>query len=55
VLSEDLGARRSWLEKAMDHHLTPEERKMLMEASEIMLLQLTASGYLRRITIRNPK
>jgi len=37
VLSEDIGARRAWLEKAMDRHLTPEERKMLMDASEIML------------------
>jgi len=37
VLSEDIGARRAWLEKAMDDHLTPEERRTLMNASEIML------------------
>ena len=37
VLSEDIGARRAWLEKAMDGHLTPQERKTLMDASEIML------------------
>lgn len=37
VLSEDIGARRAWLEKAMDGHLTPAERKTLMNASEIML------------------
>jgi DNA-binding MarR family transcriptional regulator len=37
VLSEDIGARRAWLEKTMDDHLTPEERRTLMEASEIML------------------
>ncbi len=37
VLSEDMGSRRAWLEKAMDARLTPEERTTLMEASEIML------------------
>ncbi len=37
VLSQDIGSRRAWLEKAMDDRLTPEERKTLMEASEIML------------------
>jgi DNA-binding MarR family transcriptional regulator len=37
VLSEDIGARRAWLEKAMDERLMLEERKTLMEASEIML------------------
>ncbi len=37
VLSEDIGSRRAWLEKAMDARLTPEERTTLMEASEIML------------------
>ena len=37
VLSEDIGARRTWLEKAMGDRLTLEERKTLMEASEIML------------------
>lgn len=37
MLSEDIRARRAWLEKVMDGHLTPEERKTLMDASEIML------------------
>lgn len=37
VLSEDIGARRTWLEKAMDDHLTSDERKTLMKASDIML------------------
>lgn len=37
VLSEDIGARRAWLEKAMDDRLTLEERKTLIDASEIML------------------
>lgn len=37
VLSDDIGARRAWLEKTMDDRLTPEERRTLMEASEIML------------------
>ncbi|QWW67110.1 MarR family winged helix-turn-helix transcriptional regulator [Rhizobium sp. WYJ-E13] len=37
MLPEDIRARRAWLEKVMDGHLTPEERKTLMDASEIML------------------
>ena len=37
VLSEDIGARRAWLEKAMDERLTSQERKALIEASELML------------------
>jgi len=37
VLSDDIGARRAWLEKAMDERLTSQERKALIDASEIML------------------
>ncbi|MBB3312879.1 DNA-binding MarR family transcriptional regulator [Rhizobium sp. BK196] len=37
ILSEDMGARRAWLEKAMDERLTSQERKALIEASELML------------------
>lgn len=37
ILSEDIGIRRAWLEKAMDERLTSQERKTLIDASEIML------------------
>ncbi len=37
VLSEDIRARRAWLEKAIEACLSPEERETLIEASQIML------------------
>jgi DNA-binding MarR family transcriptional regulator len=37
VLSEDIRARRIWLEKAMDACLTLAERRKLLDAAEIML------------------
>jgi DNA-binding MarR family transcriptional regulator len=37
VLSEDIRARRAWLEKAMDACLTADEQDTLLQAADIML------------------
>ncbi len=42
VLLEDIGARRTWLEMAMNAALTPAERDLLLSASAVML-KLAAS------------
>jgi DNA-binding MarR family transcriptional regulator len=36
ALSEDMQARERWLAKAMDIHLSPDERRLLADAAELM-------------------